>query len=186
MLISEYYNILGLPMNSSLEEIKKAYRKKARLYHPDINQSPDARDKFILATEAYDFLMSNHGKGELSDQEFFRIMEEWRKYRQDRSRQRAQYYARKSFVSFKNSKYYKSTRILDASSAIFTLAVSITVLVFTIFGYILRLRNPIPGTEKTTIFSFIVLLLISLILVSFSIFSLRSTIRANKKLRNKK
>ena len=47
MLISEYYNILGLPLNSSLEEIKKAYRKKARLYHPDINHSPEAKDKFI-------------------------------------------------------------------------------------------------------------------------------------------
>jgi len=186
MLISEYYNILGLPLNSSLEEIKKAYRKKARLYHPDVNQSPDARDKFIMATEAYDFLMANHEKGDLSDQEFFRIMEEWRKYRQDRSRQRAQYYARKSFNSFKSSKYYRSTRILDTSSAIFTLAVSVTVLVFAIFGYILRLRDPIPGTEKTTIFSFIVLLLISLILVSVSVFSLRSTIKANKKYRRKK
>ena len=138
MLISEYYNILGLPLNSSLEEIKKAYRKKARLYHPDINQSPDAKDKFIKVTEAYDFLMANHEKGDLDDQDYFRIMEEWRKYRQDRSRQRAQYYARSSFVSFKNSKYYRSTRILNASSAIFTLAISVTVLVFTIFGYILQ------------------------------------------------
>jgi len=186
MLISEYYDILGLPLNSSLEEIRKAYRKKARLYHPDVNQAPDAKDKFIRVTEAYDFLMANHEKGDLSDQEFFRIMEEWRKYRQHRSQQRAQYYARKSFDSFKNSKYYKSTRILNTSSAIFTLAISVTVLVFTIFGYILRLRNPIPGTEKTTIFSFIVLMLISLILVSVSIFSLRSTIKANKKLRMNK
>jgi DnaJ-class molecular chaperone len=186
MLISEYYDILGLPLNSSLEEIRKAYRKKARLYHPDVNQAPDAKDKFIRVTEAYDFLMANHEKGDLNDQEFFRIMEEWRKYRQHRSQQRAQYYARKSFDSFKNSKYYKSTRILNTSSAIFTLAISVTVLVFTIFGYILRLRNPIPGTEKTTIFSFIVLMLISLILVSVSIFSLRSTIKANKKLRMKK
>jgi len=186
MLISEYYNILGLPLNSSIEEIKKAYRKKARLYHPDINQSPDAKDKFIKVTEAYDFLMTNHVKGDLSDQEFFRIMEDWRKYRQDRSQQRAQYYARKSFNSFKNTKYYKSTRILNTSSAIFTLAMSITVLIFTIFGYILRIRNPIPGTEKTTIFSFIILMLISIILVSVSIFSLRSIINTNKKQRKKK
>jgi len=186
MLISEYYNILGLPLNSSLEEIKKAYRKKARIYHPDINQSPDAKDEFIRVTEAYDFLLANHSKGDLSDQEFFRIVEDWRKYRQDRSKQRAQYYARKSFVSFKNSKYYKSTRILNTSSAIFTLAVSVTVMVFTIFGYILRLRNPIPGTEKTTIFSFIILLLMSLILVSFSIFSLISSVNSNKKQRRKK
>ena len=47
MTLSDYYQILGLPANSSLEDIKKAYRQKARLYHPDINHSPDAKDKFI-------------------------------------------------------------------------------------------------------------------------------------------
>jgi len=186
MLVSEYYSVLGLPLNSSLEEIKKAYRNKARLYHPDINHSPDAKDKFIQATEAYDFLLANHEKGNLDDEDFFRIMEDWRKYRQDRSRQQAQYFARRSFISFKNSKYYKSTRILNASSAIFTLAVSITVLVFTIFGYILRLRNPAPGTENTTLFSFIILMTISTILVSVSIISLISILSANRKQRRKK
>ncbi len=186
MLISEYYEILELPLNSSLEEIKKAYRKKARLYHPDINHSPDAKDKFIRVTEAYDFLMTSHEKAQLDDQDYFRIVEEWRKYRQDRSRQRAQYYARSSFVRFKNSKYYRSTKILNASSAIFTFAIAITVLVFTVLGYILRLKNPIPGTEKTTVYSFIMLLTLSIILLSVSLFSLKSYIDSNKKRKKKK
>jgi len=75
MILSEYYNILGLPANSSIEEIKKAYRKKARLYHPDINHQPDAIDKFIRITEAYDFLISNHENRELNDEEYFRIVD---------------------------------------------------------------------------------------------------------------
>lgn len=181
MLISEYYETLGLPLNSSVEEIKKAYRKKARLYHPDINHLPEAKEMFIKVTEAYDFLMANHEKGKLDDQEYFRIVEEWRKYRQDRSRQRAQYYARSSFVRFKNSKYYRSTKILNASSVIFSFAIAVTVLVFTIFGYILRLKNPIPGTEKTTVFSFIMLLTISIILLSVSFIYLKTYIDTNKK-----
>jgi hypothetical protein len=181
MLISEYYETLGLPLNSSVEEIKKAYRKKARLYHPDINHLPEAKEMFIKVTEAYDFLMANHEKGKLDDQEYFRIVEEWRKYRQDRSRQRAQYYARSSFVRFKNSKYYRSTKILNASSVIFSFAIAVTVLVFTIFGYILRLENPIPGTEKTTVFSFIMLLTISIILLSVSFIYLKTYIDTNKK-----
>jgi hypothetical protein len=186
MLISEYYETLGLPVNSSLEEIKKAYRKKARLYHPDINHLPEAKEMFIRVTEAYDFLMANHEKGQLGDHDYFRVVEEWRKYRQDRSRQRAQYYARSSYVRFKNSKYYRSTKILNATSVIFTIAIAVTVLVFTILGYILRLRNPVPGTEKTTLFSFIILLTISIILLSVSLISLKAYIDTNKKARKKK
>jgi len=186
MLIPEYYETLGLPLNSSLEEIKKAYRKKARLYHPDINHLPEAKEMFIKVTEAYDFLMANHEKGQLGDQDYFRVVEDWRKYRQDRSRQRARYYARSSYVRFKNSKYYRSTKILNATSVIFTIAIAITVLVFTILGYILRLRDPVPGTEKTTLFTFIVLLTISIILLSVSFISLKAYIDANKKHKRKK
>jgi uncharacterized membrane protein (DUF485 family) len=186
MVISDYYEILGLPVNSSIGDIKKAYREKARLYHPDINHNPDAKDKFIMVTEAYDFLLAFHEKTQLDDQDYFRIVEEWRKYRQDRSRQRAQYYARSSYVRFKNSKYYRSTKILNATSVIFTIAIAVTVLVFTILGYILRLRNPVPGTEKTTLFSFIILLTISIILLSVSFISLKAYIDANKKYKKKK
>ncbi len=181
MLVSQYYEILDLPVGSSIDEIKKAYRKMARLYHPDVNHSADAKDKFIQVTEAYDFLMANHGKGQLDDQDFFRIAEEWRKYRQDRSRQRAQYYARSSFGSFKNSKYYRSTRILNASSVIFAFAMAVIVLIFTVFGYVLKLKNPEPGTKTSNLISFILLLIMSLILLSISFISLKAYIDANKK-----
>ena len=62
MVAADYYRVLGIPENSSIDEIKKAYRKKARLYHPDINNSPDSNDRFIEATEAYDFLIAHYGK----------------------------------------------------------------------------------------------------------------------------
>lgn len=185
MVISEYYEILGLPLNSSIEDIKKAYRKKARLYHPDINHSPDAKDKFIKVTEAYDFLMASHEKGQLDDQDYFRIVEEWRKYRQDRSRQRAQYYARSSFARFKNSKYYKSTRILNASSVIFNFVIAVMVLLYTILGYILKLKNPVPGEKKSTLFSFIILLTLSIILFTVAFIYLKAFIDTSKKQRKK-
>lgn len=186
MLISEYYAILGLPVNSSAEEIKKAYRKKARLYHPDINQEPGAMEKFILATEAYDFLIESHNNEMLEQQDYFRIVEEWRKYRQDRSRQRAQYYARSSFERFRNSKYYKSTRILSVSTIIFNFAIAIMVLIFTVFGYILRVRNPLPEDKHPPVFVFILLLFLSLILFSAALFSLKNWIDLNKKRKMRK
>lgn len=180
MVHSEYYEILGLNINCSLDDIKKAYRVKARMYHPDINHSPEAKDQFIRATEAYDFLISNFNKMSADDQEYIRIMEEWRKYRQDRSRQRAQYYARKSYASFKNSKYYRTTRILNGSSVIFNFAVSIMVLIYTIVGYILRLKDPFPQ-DPPPIVSFIVLMLLSLILLTISFIYLKAFIETRKK-----
>jgi len=58
-----YYEILGISIESSTDEIKTAYRKLARKYHPDINKSPDAIQMFKDITEAYEIL-SNHEERE--------------------------------------------------------------------------------------------------------------------------
>src|SRR4051812_11627540 len=55
-----YYRILEVPENASDAEIRKAYRSKAKLYHPDVNQSPDAHSMFVLLTAAYDNLINRH------------------------------------------------------------------------------------------------------------------------------
>ncbi|HEU4608935.1 MAG TPA: DnaJ domain-containing protein, partial [Chitinophagaceae bacterium] len=57
MAFIDYYKILGLEKNASVEEIKKAYRKLARQYHPDLN--PDdrqAHQKFQQINEAHEVL----------------------------------------------------------------------------------------------------------------------------------
>ncbi len=51
-----YYEILGVTVDSSTAEIKSAYRKLARKYHPDINKEESAIEKFKDITEAYETL----------------------------------------------------------------------------------------------------------------------------------
>jgi len=45
-LHTAYYDSLGVDNKASKAEIRKAYRKLAKLYHPDVNPSPEAADKF--------------------------------------------------------------------------------------------------------------------------------------------
>ncbi|MDQ2912852.1 MAG: J domain-containing protein [Chloroflexota bacterium] len=52
----DYYKTLGVPKGASTEDIKKAYRKLARQYHPDVNKKPDAEKKFKEINEAHEVL----------------------------------------------------------------------------------------------------------------------------------
>ena len=52
----DYYEVLGLNKGASEDDIKKAYRKMAKKYHPDVNKAADAEEKFKEVNEAYEVL----------------------------------------------------------------------------------------------------------------------------------
>ncbi len=52
----EYYKILGINKDASQDQIKHAYRKLSKKYHPDLNHAPDAEDKYKKVQEAYQTL----------------------------------------------------------------------------------------------------------------------------------
>ncbi|KAL0425116.1 UNVERIFIED_CONTAM: Chaperone protein DnaJ [Sesamum radiatum] len=64
---ADYYSTLGVPKSASSKEIKAAYRKLARQYHPDVNKEPGATEKFKEISAAYEVL-SDDKKRALYDQ----------------------------------------------------------------------------------------------------------------------
>ncbi len=56
MAEKDYYSILGVSKDASDDEIKHAYRKLSKKWHPDINKAPDAEAKFKEINEAYETL----------------------------------------------------------------------------------------------------------------------------------
>src|SRR3954452_2595548 len=52
----DYYEVLGVSREASETEIKKSFRRLARELHPDVNQEPDAEERFKEAAEAYEVL----------------------------------------------------------------------------------------------------------------------------------
>lgn len=55
-----YYDILEVPPNCNLSDVKASFRKLSKRYHPDIN--PGGTAKFLEIKQAYDWVLANHGK----------------------------------------------------------------------------------------------------------------------------
>ncbi len=100
--IEKYYQILGINSKSTINEVKRAFRKKAFELHPDKNNSPHAGEQFILLTEAYEFVI-NHKTGKTIVQQETNSYTDWQKEERERARQKAREYAEMEFEKFKQT-----------------------------------------------------------------------------------
>ena len=104
--MKDYHLILEIPSDSTEADIRKAYRRLAKKYHPDVNKSANAHEKFIEINEAYEFLMSKSqqlageavsgSKPKNSDD----LAREFEQFRQA-ARERAQQHAKMRYADFK-------------------------------------------------------------------------------------
>ncbi len=89
MAFIDYYSILGIPKTSTADDIKKAYRKLARKYHPDINpNNEEAKLKFQQINEANEVLSNAENRKKYDEYgENWKHAEEFEKARQQQANQ---------------------------------------------------------------------------------------------------
>ncbi|HCC71053.1 MAG TPA: hypothetical protein DEQ09_07885 [Bacteroidales bacterium] len=164
--VDKYYKILGLEPGGSIDDIKKAYRRCARKYHPDLNKSDNASELFILSTEAYQFLLARHERPYSVQSKEDEFINEWESYRKEQARRKAHAHARTRYNNFINSDLYKSTRVLDKSRFYIAICFALLIIILSINGYIYRMKMVDQGFKKPSLTGFLLLLSLGLLFLA--------------------
>ena len=147
----DYYKVLNISENATLEEIKKAFRELAKEYHPDKNKSSDASVKFREVFEAYEILKDKITK-EIFDE------------------RRRKFYNKQS-AEFNNEKYTKSDAYENVKTEANKRAEYFSKMTFDDF-----LHSSIFMLKKATSkFALILMFLFGLFMIFFGLFALVNT-----------
>jgi len=165
----KYYRVLGIEPGASLDDIKKAYRRCARKYHPDLNKSESAAELFISSTEAYQFLVAHEKRKDYEAANEREFIDEWSRHKRDQARRKAYAHAQSRYHHFVNSDLYKSTEVLDRTRVYLGILFALLIIILAINGYIARLKMVDKGFEKPTLAGFIFLMFIGLLFLTVSI-----------------
>jgi hypothetical protein len=98
-MLNQYFTLLDLNSNATIGDLKKAFRKKAKQYHPDVNSSPDAQEEFIRIHTAYEMVL-DHLQGKNISSFYKEAVDEAEKRKRD-VKMRAERYAKMKYEAFK-------------------------------------------------------------------------------------
>lgn len=166
---SKYYKILGVDPSASLGAIKKAYRSKAKLLHPDVNKAADANEQFILLNEAYEYL-ENVKTGKVyrnrstrkkttrqktrrqAKTQSYASEEEWQAAQRAKARKRAQAYAKMKFADYQKTEAYQTTNALGLLVGIL-MDIAVVLIGITLISVCLFYMGGIAGVAMGIIFA---------------------------------
>jgi hypothetical protein len=150
--LKDFYAILQLPRDAKIDDIKRAYRRLAREYHPDVSSLPNAKELFISINEAYEYLYNKisyeesikKSKEQFTDETAQSVIDAWLLAEKERMRARAKKYAEMRYNHFKQTEFYRSTDIYSKILGFLYLALGLCVIIVVIFGTISEIKtNPL-------------------------------------------
>jgi hypothetical protein len=149
--MKDYYVILELPKNSPESDIRKAYRRLAKKYHPDVNKLKDAHEKFIEISEAFEILINQKQSEEYSNvtsekQSYtdYRASEEFERFRQEvreKARQRAKMRYdefKKQDEAYKASGFYDASLLINYVFRLIVIVIPLLIIYFTIHSILIN------------------------------------------------
>lgn len=160
----DYFRILNIKSPASEDEIKQAYRELAKKYHPDVNPSSDAHEKFLEISEAYEFLIEqskrNVGKAisynpeDVSMRDYF---DEMRRKAKERAQEKARIKyekIQKEHEAFRESGIYDIGLLLNYMGRYILFLIFLWFVIWPIYvsllgghsSYILRLISLLTGS----------------------------------------
>lgn len=120
----DYYKILGVDAQASIEQINKAYRVKAKILHPDVNPDMDAHQQFVLLNEAYEFIKNKKLNYRSESTEAFN---NWWKEEKQKANEKAEQQAKMDYKAYINSDEYRYLNSINVLLDHFGFLLTITI-----------------------------------------------------------
>jgi len=137
--MDQYYYVLGLRAGATDSEIKKAYRALARKYHPDVSSEPDAEERFVEITTAYEYLLEKrHAPRLVYEYEEAEPEPDAEELRRERARRYAQMryeQFRKETMAFRAAWYYMPLKIIRYSVVIMLYVIAAGMLISPVLAW---------------------------------------------------